>query len=579
MNIERDSTRKSNAIAEYSATLFLMMACVVTIFSLYLVWLLQWQGPFRDLWEFIPELEQQLLGHWSLAYLTDAYGGAHRILLPKLVFFADWRWFGGENTLTIFLSIACQIIYLTLISQTLSKETVLSKSGKKVIFAAFLLALFSTTQVNNFLYAMDVQWFMSNLLGLLAFTALISNQPKMVCFLLLGTCAALCNFTGLMSLIAGTVWLSTQRLFNRSYWLLVLMTCVISALYIHNPQTADNFILVSLQQNNSILSFGKTLLITMVNMAIYLLRYLSSPLSREWPWCGSLLSAFILLVIFYYWKRCRSNTLSQWQHLCLLIASYILFSAIATAFGRILYPNSAVAERYQTLILPLLPAMIGLLLPDFRSHKWHHAVMLSLGLVMGIVLLPSQISSAKDMAILSNRVNLAHTAARAGVLDHPYIGATLSHPLLVNNINMVKIVDPFLRSHQLGYFHALQTFRLDQDWHLPTTSALTDTLPACANNVQLHFDSEKKVWTVQGHLLTNKTEPASDFIIVHQEKIIGFGLPVRPEGNLLPFSQMPAELQQFRAFVLESRIQHNNPFYIYGLTDGQAVCRQQALVF
>jgi hypothetical protein len=204
---------------------------------------------------------------------------------------------------------------------------------------------------------------------------------------------------------------------------------------------------------------------------------------------------------------------------------------------------------------------------------------MSLSFVMGILLLPSQISSAKDMAILSNRVNLAHAAARAGVLEHPYIGATLSHPLLINNINMVKISDAFLRSHQLGYFHALQIFRLDQDWHLPTTSAPADTLPACANDIQMHFDSEKKVWTVQGHLLTNKTTSASDFIIVHQEKIIGFGVPVRPDGNLLPFSQIPAELQQFRAFVLESRTHHNNPFYIYGLTDEQVVCRQQALDF
>ncbi len=567
--IERDSLSKSNVIASHTVTALSIVAGIITLFSLYLVGLLRWQGPFKDLWEFIPAIEQQFNGHWSMAYLLEAYGGAHRIFFPKLLFFIDWFLLGGQNNLTIVVAISCQWLYLALLIRTASTDTALSQQDRLLIFAAFMLSLFSTTQVNNFLYAMDVQWFMSNVLSLAAFTVLIKQPQKTACFLILGISAALCNFTGLMSLVAGTCWLCIQKPFKKQSIALILFTLGFSFFYIHNPKTSEHIVLTTLQHSESFFAAITTIAVTLFTMTVYLLRYLASPLSRDWPWVGAILSTSMIMTIFIYWRRSYSQSLSQWQNLCLLVASYIVLSGLATAFGRTIYPNSAIAERYQTLVLPLLPAVIGLVLVDLKSRVrilWLYPL---LALLISFFLLPAQFKSAQEMAILSNRVQLAHTAARAGALDIPYVGATLSHPLLMNNINMVKSSDPFLRSRQLGYFHPFP------QWVVGTESSTGDTgtLPACSGSIHPVLDSELGVWTFQS-MLTHAFSTITDIALLQQRQLIGFGVPIRPEGSLLPLGIIPTDNRVFRAFAVSTRIVPHQPLTVLGFTADRLVCAQ-----
>ena len=571
MTIERDSLYKSNRIARYSISMLLVTAIAVSLFSLYLVWTLHWAGPFRDLWEFIPEIENQFQGKWQWHYLIEAYGGAHRIFLPKLLFFADWYWLGGQNLLTIAVSITCQLIYLHLILMNAAKEAVYEQWDKRLIAATFILALFSTTQVSNFLYAMDVQWFMSNLLALSALLTLVNNPEKPLRFIAIGILAALCNFTGLMSIVTGTIWLITQNPRKPTHWGIVLISVIVSGIYVTNPQTTQHVVIQSLHQAEDIQTILHVFAGTIAHIIIYSLRYLASPLSREWPWLGALLSLSAILIIVRYWLLCFQNRLSRFQNLCLLIASTIVLSALATAFGRIIYPNSAIAERYQTLVLPLFPALIGLVLPNLKTIKPFSTITL-IPVLFAFYLLPAQLPAASAIEILSNRVQLAHTAARSGAVEMPYVGSTLSHPLATNNINMVKLSDPFLRQNRLGYFNPDREVQIGSAWK----SEIGD-IPACSQNIQASLDDITQSWTIHGNI-SIKTLFPERFILVKQSVVVGFGLAVRPEGFLLPLRLLTEDKRFFRAFATLDNAPATSQISLVGQHNNQTVCQQAVLL-
>lgn len=545
------------------------LAIGVAIFSLYLTITLYWQGPFRDLWEFVDDIEQQFQGQWPMHYLLEAYGGAHRIFLPKLIFFADYYWLGGRNHLTIITSLLCQLAYLGVIIIHLREQASFSNSERIITAACFALALFSTTQVNNFLYAMDVQWYMSNIFGL-ASLGILASQPRLPSqwfgVLLFGIAAALCNFTGLMALPVAALVLLLSRSPMPLRWPLIFAIAALCLLYVAHEKNHQQIVFSSLKQSDNWLTSAYIVIDTLSKMAPYLLRYLSSPLSRDWPVTGSALSVVGLGILGYYWIALfRSDSLSRWQRLCLYIATYIAASAVFTAFGRIIYPNSATAERYQTLVLPWLPALFGLTWPDWQ--RWRHATALLLLwlIVFGCYLLPTQLVSARDMALLSHRVNLAHTAARAGVLDPPYISSTLSHPLIKNGINSVKDNDNFLRSHQLGYFRQQPHFPLDSQ---PLVST---ALPACEGYANIKLDATSTSWLIDGQLLADN-KPARDIVLLQSGTVIGLGTLLRPANFLLPLDWQLAADSHFRAFARPDRLQTHLAVTLLGIRNQQAVC-------
>lgn len=552
------------------ATLCMLATILITTFSIYLTFILQWQGPFRDLWEFVDDIERQFHGEWSWDYLIEAYGGAHRIFLPKLLFFADFYWLGGRNWLTITTALLCQFGYLFLIIRAL-QQTLLSKAERIVIASAFMLGLFSTTQISNFLYAMDVQWYMSNVFGLASLYWLSQQSSSWRWFgvLLFGMAAALCNFTGLMTLpVAAMVLLFDQQQRHTKWrWFLLLSIITACFLYIPHEKNSQQFIVSALQRSDSWQTSLYILYSTLQQILPYMLRYLASPLSREWPITGYVLSSAGIAVTIYYWAQCLKGKmpLSNWQKLCLYISTYIIASAFFTAFGRIIYPNSATAERYQTLVLPWLAALFGLLWPNLRKSHHHITLLLLCLFVYGCYFFPTQLVSAKSMVTLSQRVNLAHTAARAGILEPPYILATLSYPLIKNGINSVKDNDTFLRSHELGYFRHLPQFSLNKKVDV------NKTLPSCAGYTSLQLDEVTHSWIIDGQLLANE-KPVSDIILLQNNIVIGIGTQVGFDNSLLPPVWQPAETSRFRAFAHADYMQDNESVTALGITGNQVLC-------
>jgi len=219
-----------------------------------------------------------------------------------------------------------------------------------------------------------VQWYMSNALGLLSLYFLaFSGQSfwRWSPVIIIGIAAALCNFTGLMPIVVAIITLLLHRQRTIKHHAILVVLFAISFLYVHNGKNSSNIVISSLQHSNNIQLSLTIILKTLKDMAIYIPRYLSSPLSREWPITGYGLALTGISATLYYWFLFyrKNHSLSAWQKLCLYISSCIIISAIFTAFGRVIYPNSAIAERYQTLVLPWLPALFGMLWPHWRNFR------------------------------------------------------------------------------------------------------------------------------------------------------------------------------------------------------------------
>lgn len=571
-SIERDQPIKSNVSTAIIAAYCTTAAIALMLFSLYLTWILQWQGPFRDLWEFVGDIEKQFRGEWSLAYLLDAYGGAHRIFLPKLLFFADSYWFDGSNQLTIATALGCQFIYLFLLWRALRACTLLSTADCLISISLFAAALFSTTQISNFLYAMDVQWFMSNLFGLLSlYLAVFSRQTPLRWLLavLLGIVAALCNFTGLMALPLIALLLCLQRQRHKTDAICLLLIGGFCAWYINNGKSHTNIVIGSLLISPDLRSMLDVLIPTLSNMAIYVLRYLASPLSREWPIAGYCLSLSGIAITLYYWMRFIKDrhSLQHWQQLCLCLSTYIIISACFTALGRIIYPNSAVAERYQTLVLPWLPALFGLTWPNWRNLRFAAVILLLWTAIFFVYLLPAQHSSAHDMVILSSRVHLAHTAARSGVLELPNVQATLSHPLIKNNINAVKNNDAFLRSQQLGYFQTLPAFALGK------TIDNSDKLPLCNGSISLQLDEENNSMIISGQLTGKDDAFLNDLLLVQNNTVVGLGITTGSDDSFLPVPQQDHSQWHFRTYANSKNLLSDAAITLLGVHANTVQCQ------
>ena len=126
------------------------------------------------------------------------------------------------------------------------------------------------------------------------------------------------------------------------HWALLIFIALICLLYVSHEKNSQHVVLQALHSSDNWPTSIYILYDTLQKMLPYLLRYLASPLSREWPVAGSALSITGLTITLYYWIRHlqHGNQLSSWQRLCLYIATYTIASAFFTAFGRIIYTNS-----------------------------------------------------------------------------------------------------------------------------------------------------------------------------------------------------------------------------------------------
>lgn len=520
---------------------YILLAASLAFFTIYLCYALEWRGPFRDLWEFVGLLQQQLNGQWDRDALLEPYGGIHRIALPKLLFYLDYRYASGSNLLALTVTLALHILGSVLFIRSIIKNEILTANDKWLLAATVVLFFASTTQIYNLIYISDNQVPISNtfaLLALFSFSIYLSEKEKSGArWLCIGNAlvliACLSHSSSLMTLPAMIIimWLSGTSF--RHLAIQSLFSIAILLLYIsgYDPlDTAAGESMTLLQKASGAIG---NLLMNMQGILRYIGLYLASPASREWPLAGIALGYIsISYVASLGWRMYQKRWVpTQVETFWMCVAIYIICVAIITACGRQVYPNSALTDRYQTLVMTYWAALFLLLYTDLKQRKLVPELLVPLCALL--LLLPHQQKNAEEMAWLGSRVTIAHTAATVGITNIDVIAATLSHPLLMDNKNLVDKHNDFLRQERLGYFSDESAFYflagtperfsapINRNQHCSGKLTSIEILSNHPAQYRLRGDARLENGDLPSHIL----------VLDRQEMVIGLGKPHREKNQ------------------------------------------------
>ncbi|HEY9036464.1 MAG TPA: hypothetical protein VIM96_07085 [Pseudomonadales bacterium] len=434
----------------------LLIAAAMAALVMLIAWQCQWAGPFRDYWEVMPLIETtftQPISHWPWHELWAPYGGAHRLVIPKLLFIADFHTTGGSNRLILSASILCLMMAAGLIIRRV-QQCYGATPMLYLASAISLVTLFSATQLFNLNYSYDTQWFQVTGLSVLALylashTRLSTHYwPYAVAAMAAGTLASLSNMAGFLVWppLGLLLWCAAHNTTQRLTTAVITLCILIGYLHgLHTSSTAEPF--------SGVLDILGWLLGGMMLFARFIPLYLGSPFTKAAPILAGFITAGALGWVLWQGWRARHRT--QPQHALQLLLSAIavqaLLVAMATAWGRRYYHiDMAMADRYQAIaMLFWLAVGISILM---RLQRRHTGLAIAMTATLTGALMPFQIQSVYSAVRLANAVQSGHLGLAMGFTEMHVAANTLSHPAIQKNYNYAARHNSFLQQHRLAYF-------------------------------------------------------------------------------------------------------------------------------
>ena len=433
----RSTMETGSPAAGGMATRWLLLAAA--LFALCMVGLavaggvLAWSPvPFWDMWDgYLDFFLYQQTGDIGVWWMQQ---NEHRIVLAKILFWLDLKWFGGTSVFLIicnYLLVACAALLFSRILRQLA-GTARATAGERAAMLFLTAWLFLWSQQENLTWAFQSQFFLAQLLPLCALYWLSraehGAEAGRHCVLAtmfgLGSIVAMAN--GVLALPLMLVYAVVVRLGRfKTGFLAVFAVLGLSAFFYHYNMLGGHA------------PIHRVLLEHPLGMLAYSLRYLGGPfyyLAHGAPWASQFaLAAGLLLVscaLYRLWRELSSPRRGPALALLFFIA-YIVMSAGLTAGGRLfLGPEQAFSSRYTTPAVMAWAALAVLYFPLLRSWRkaWQGCAVLALGVLgAAMLLLQSQaLKPANETALFGKRV--AALALAMGVRDQAQIMQVYPEP-------------------------------------------------------------------------------------------------------------------------------------------------------
>jgi len=153
-SLQRKSTLGLNGGTAFN--LFLICVCIgLAALFLFLVFANCWPGPYEDYWADTATIEKFYQGHLNFQDLIMAHNNAHRILIPRLLFFADYKLVSGNNQLLIFISLICKFLLILLANVLLRDQ----KTTTRIVLNAVLFsAVLNSATAYHTVFNINFQW-------------------------------------------------------------------------------------------------------------------------------------------------------------------------------------------------------------------------------------------------------------------------------------------------------------------------------------------------------------------------------------------------------------------------------------
>lgn len=376
--------------------------------------------PFWDMWDaYLDFFLYQQAGDVGVWWMQQ---NEHRIVLAKILFWMDLKWFGGMSIFLIacnYLLVACAALLFWQILRQLA-GTARATAGQWSAMLFLTAWLFLWSQQENLTWAFQSQFFLAQLLPLcgLYWLSRSAHEDGLGRHFVLAAAFGLSSIAAMANGILALPLMLAYAVFARLGGLKIVLLAVLAALglsvfFYHYNMIGGHAPIHQVLREHPL------------EMLAYSLRYLGGPfyfLARGADWGSNLaLAAGLLLVCCTLYRLCRvlAVPLRGPELALLFFIAYIVMSAVLTAGGRLfLGPEKVFSSRYTTPALMAWTALAVLYFPLLRGwgKAWQGLSVLALG-VLGLAMLALQLQALKpsEEALFGKRV--AALSLAMGVQD------------------------------------------------------------------------------------------------------------------------------------------------------------------
>jgi hypothetical protein len=448
------STARNFTASITRAPVSLVLACsAICLYFLlsFLFYLLTsyWPGPIHDYWFEIPKIQDYFDGHLSWRELVTAHANAHRLVIPRLLFIADYVWFHGDNTLLIFACILCKFGMLALLNIMIRKE---STATRWLLNALICSTLFNAINLPNILNSSNVQWDLMAFFSCLAVYFYCNAYPaqslsrKIIYFLLAYLLFGCAFFSQGGSLPVMFVFLLVAIL-NRS-WMGSLFSfvfiCFMYYLMAHVFPVND-------EDNLGMASAIAMLILKPKHVALFVLRLMSANIYNI-DTLGFVLSSWTLslLAIGFYF---RHQTAHIANNALLYIACFCLIMMLLIAGFRVDFaPGSWMSTRYHAnvVLFILVLHLNAFLLAGLLLHN--RRLIAARTLLVAMAFINLWIPQYYQRGTSGDFANIFFETQVSGLFYGP--SQTSARRLVTSTHDFDKIAeaDPFFRAHGFAYY-------------------------------------------------------------------------------------------------------------------------------
>ncbi|MBV8375251.1 MAG: hypothetical protein JO302_07045 [Candidatus Eremiobacteraeota bacterium] len=419
-----------------SGYVFFALGIFTLVTTIVAVWRNYSPVPFQDQWNGTLEFYIRALHDPWHAFFEQH--NEHRLVISRLVFFADVRYFGGRNV----LSLTANFVFAGLLALTFFciaeryrvplRWTTFGLAGLVLIFT------FSWIQSENFSWGFQNEWFAVYLFALLAFHSVelsaeanfqrddVKSLGWMIAALVSATAAAYSLASGLLVFPLIIIQAAYLRIRFRellvaaaaaaSVWWLYLTgwrvpinghSGDVSAAFLRHPLEAVSYALLYLGAPAAYALGGSNAILGETRLVAALV-------------CGIIAVAVLAKAAFVAWQRgprmVRATSL-------LALATFAAGNALLAASGRLWHGIlAALAQRYTTASLAAWLALILFATLNAGSATTRRLALVA-GLLATILVVYAQRFAFEDDSTIKYGRLVAGLALRAHVYDPRFIGA------------------------------------------------------------------------------------------------------------------------------------------------------------
>lgn len=384
---------KSNSIRNLTVVAFLL--CIAIVITSLIGGVISFSPvPYWDMWDgYIDFYTKVQAGDYAAWWAPH---NEHRIVLSRLFFWNDIRWFGGLSysliVINYLLAAAGCLVFVQFLNEAFKQ---LPNKATLPFFTCVLVSwLFCWSQYENFTVGFQSQFFMAQLLPLCAFYFIykMSDVPEkatkyFLCSALFGVLAVGTMANGIITMPLLVLYGLFCRIGWRKNAVLGILSCVCISFYFYKAPAKEGSLL-------------HTLLSDPLGIAHYIFVYVGSPFYYIAPFPENSLKVavaafagfFLIVIIAVHAYLTIRSTQKNYLHLSLLLfVLYIGGTALGTAGGRLeLGIEQASSSRYTTPALMLWAAVFVMMMPILSRWAEKYRVVLPVFLMLSIALVLGQ---------------------------------------------------------------------------------------------------------------------------------------------------------------------------------------------